>query len=136
MKKTWKPTVAGIIDIVLGGLVTAFALILLIGSIWTWDEPGGGGIFLLIAIPCAVFGIPSIIGGIYALRRKRWLMALIGSICIGLLNPIGIAAIIFVALSVLYRIGCLGGAKHLFALVPPSFLRERATNGCEGETGS
>jgi TM2 domain-containing membrane protein YozV len=101
-QKTWKPTAAGILCII-GGVIclllclfsALFALILM------GDFPGAelsidapivrfwifGGIVIIIAI----------VGGICALRRRIWGLALAGSICalVGLVIP-GILAIIFV----------------------------------------
>jgi len=68
---------------------------------------GIGGAFIgmgwlsVIGAPLIVLGIITIIGGIYALLRKIWGLALAGSIC-ALVGPwfvLGILAIIFVSLS-------------------------------------
>ena len=58
-------------------------------------------ILIIIAVTMAILGILAIIGGIYALQRKKWGLALTGSIAalfpvVGLL---GIAAIILTLLS-------------------------------------
>jgi uncharacterized membrane protein len=53
-----------------------------------------------IGAPLIVLGIVAIVGGIYALRRRLWGLALAGSIC-ALLGPwalLGILAIVFVSL--------------------------------------
>ena len=100
MEKTWKPTTAGILSIiagviqviggivvgVIGGTVAGLAAI-----------PGIGGIFGAIAIPIIIIGIVAIVGGVYALKRRIWGLALAGSIC-ALIGPwlLGILAIIFV----------------------------------------
>ena len=50
--------------------------------------------------PLIVIGVVAIVGGVYALRRRIWGLALAGSIC-ALMGPwaiLGILAIIFVAL--------------------------------------
>ena len=88
-KRTWKPTFAGVLDIILGclSLIEVIGLFLagiacdLIHGIF-----GGGPYFhclgsvSVIAVPLFVFGILAIRGGIYALTRKRWRFALVGSI--------------------------------------------------------
>ena len=109
MEKTWKPTVAGILIIIAGslglligiGIAVGFGLMgTIIGII-----PGfPGGLLSLIGIPGIVLGIIAIVGGVYALRRRLWGLALSGAICalfftLPLLGWIlAILAIIFVAL--------------------------------------
>jgi hypothetical protein len=57
-------------------------------------------IFTALALPFAVVGILAIVGGIYALQRKIWGLALAGSIAAFFPSWIlGIAAIVFIALS-------------------------------------
>lgn len=115
MEKTWKPTVAGILNIVSGavGLVCVFGLIIAIGVTGGFYIPGTEQIprfvpFLLtgIAIPLAIVSILSLIGGIYAVQRRKWGLALAGSISaifasIPLLGglPVGIISTILNALS-------------------------------------
>jgi len=116
LEKTWKPTVAGILNIVSGavGLIAVFGLMIAIaitgGSV---NFPGKEDIprfvpslLTVIAAPLAVFSVLSLIGGIYALQRKIWGLALTGSITaifasIPLLGglPVGILATILIALS-------------------------------------
>ena len=98
---TWKPTVAGILSIVAG----AVALLVGVGVTvkvelarrmlwhWRWD---------VAALLALVLGIIAVVGGIYALSRRIWGLALAGAIC-ALFPPhvcvLGILAVIFVALS-------------------------------------
>ncbi len=96
MERTWKPTVGGILAIIAGALQVILGIIIAaIGGItflFAW-----AGVF---ATPLIVFGIIAIIGGIYALRREVWGLALAGSIC-AIFGPwfiLGILAIIFVSL--------------------------------------
>ena len=60
MKRTWKPTAAGILCIVVRAI---------------------------LLFPFVVPGIMPIVGGIYALRRRRWGVALAGSI-VTLIAPV------------------------------------------------
>jgi hypothetical protein len=101
MEKTWKPVTAGILSI-LSGVV---ASLVGIGAIVKGDlarrmifHRGGEAIGVLLL----VLGIVAIIGGIFAIRRHAWGLALAGAIC-ALFPPqvvvLGILAIIFVALS-------------------------------------
>jgi hypothetical protein len=70
-RKTWKPTVAGILCIIAGaiGVITVIAVAILFGSI-----------SFVICAPLIIFVIIQIVGGIYALRRRIWRLALAGSI--------------------------------------------------------
>ena len=95
MERTWKPKAAGILSII-GGGVNAI-----------WGIVGGyvGGLFDMgwlgaIGIPAIILGIIAIVGGIFALRRRTWGLALVGSICalIGPAGLLGIFAIIFVSM--------------------------------------
>jgi len=102
-KKTWKPTTAGILSIIAGAMQTVSGIVVAVvgGTIAGLPTvPIMPRIFGIIAIPIIILGIIAIVGGIYALRRKVWGLALAGSIC-ALFWPgfiLGILAIIFVAM--------------------------------------
>jgi hypothetical protein len=99
MEKTWKPAVGGVLAIIAG------VLGLIIGLLFATGVGLIGGIFGIgwlsaIFAPLIVFGIIAIVGGICALQRRVWGLALAGSIC-ALIGPwflLGILAIIFVSL--------------------------------------
>jgi hypothetical protein len=99
MERTWKPTAAGILTIIAGALHVILGIIIAaIGGITFLF--GWAGVF---ATPFLILGIIAIVGGIYALRREIWGLALAGSICaiIPLILPwniLGILAVIFVSL--------------------------------------
>jgi hypothetical protein len=98
MEKTWKSTVAGILSIIAGaiGMIIGIVVAAVGGIGWFFWMPW----FSAIAAPIIVVGIIAIVGGIYALRREVWGLALAGSIC-ALIGPwfvLGILAIIFVSL--------------------------------------
>ncbi|GAI01292.1 unnamed protein product [marine sediment metagenome] len=102
MEKTWKPTTAGILCIVSGAIQAIGGIVVGVigGSVAGLAAiPGIGSILAAIAIPLIIIGIVAIVGGIYALRRKVWGLALAGCIC-SLIGPwlLGILAIIFVAM--------------------------------------
>jgi len=122
MEKTWKPTAAGILNIVAGvvGLIAVLGLIIAIivvgSSFMFWqaipeiapgvNAPFVQSILLIIAIPLAIVSILALVGGVYALQRKIWGLALAGSIAsilasIPLLGglPVGITATVLMALS-------------------------------------
>lgn len=110
MEKTWMPTTAGILSIIAGaiGLLFGIGLTLgfgLLGALVGWfagSIPGLlGGLLAVLAIPWIILGIVAVVGGIYALRRRLWGLALAGAICALLCSPgfiLGTLAIIFVAL--------------------------------------
>jgi len=94
MEQTWKPTVAGIMNIVSAVFVISQSFVAALG----WELIEGRIMFFVILI----VGIVALMGGIYALRRKIWGLALAGSICatISLFTwYLGILAIIFMVLS-------------------------------------
>ncbi|MFO7996857.1 MAG: hypothetical protein R6U93_06965 [Dehalococcoidia bacterium] len=105
MERTWKPTVAGILTILAGvfQVIVGIAIVLmgLIGSAFIEIEAIEAIEWLgLIGLPLAILGIVSIVGGVFALKRRMWGLALTGAICAMMAgNPInGTLAIIFVSL--------------------------------------
>jgi hypothetical protein len=115
MKTTWKPQVAGILSIVGGtiGLMGSFGILIAITAIgagrhwaggWTdnWDWQVGNVIPILwaIGIPMFLCSLTSVVGGIFAVQRKLWGLALAGSITA--FFPVwifGLMATIFTAIS-------------------------------------
>jgi len=88
VEKTWKPTVAGILDIISGvsGVIVVFGLIIaiVVTSGAAMDVPGmvipeieaiPGFVPVILSIIAGILafvGILAIVGGIYALQRKNW----------------------------------------------------------------
>jgi len=118
MLRTWKPVTAGIVNIICGALL----LIGGVGVLAEIDSPaatswaryvtysfGLSGTtdtsfthFVVAVIGAALIipGIISILGGFYAVRRRLWVMALVGSIpAIIYLAPTGILSITLTAFS-------------------------------------
>ena len=104
--KTWKPTTAGVLSIASGAFIVWYRM-----SEFFRAKPSSGiwsdwHAFSLIG---PVIGIIAIVGGIYALKRQRWGLALAGAICaivpphpwgVEISTPIlGILAVIFVVKS-------------------------------------
>jgi hypothetical protein len=86
-KRTWKPTAAGILCIIAGVLCVIPSII--VGWIYT---PIGAALVIVAIVP--------IVGGIFALRRRIWGLALAGSI-FTLLNTVVLGmfgAIVFLAI--------------------------------------
>ena len=88
MKKTWKSTVGGILSIIAGaigaGIVIAAAILF-------------GSISFVVCAPLIIFVIIQITGGIYALRRRKWGLALAGSICCALVGFVTLGGLVLVA---------------------------------------
>ena len=114
MKKTWKPTVAGILSIVSGvsRIIGSIIVTMILLFIPVYSSVGPGpvhgisipGILSTVLIPIAIFmfvtAILSLIGGIFAIQRKKWRLALTGSIAaIFGSTIIGILATIFTVMA-------------------------------------
>ena len=115
-QKTWKPTVAGILNIIVGslrllgifGVTMAIVVLKTVSFLWNQIEPDlypmtlefVVAILAVIAVFLAVAGVLSLLGGISALQRRRWGLALAGSIA-SVIGPVllGIPALIFTATS-------------------------------------
>lgn len=104
MEQTWKPTTAGILSIICGAWgVSSGAVVAVVGGSITWMQvgPWASRILGAIGVPMIALGIVAIVGGIYALKRRVWGLALAGAICALLVPPpfiLGILAIIFVVM--------------------------------------
>ncbi len=110
MDKTWMPLVAGILSIVAGGLSLIGGIIAILAASVFMVAPYSGlgqeaiGIvfFLAVLIPFLIICAVAIIGGIYAIKRRNWGLALAGAICSILTSwawMLGVAAVVLVALS-------------------------------------
>ena len=112
--KTWKPLVGGIIAITAGvfdllgtlGLTIAIAVIgtsdfvITEVDIYPLTVSGLNAILATIAVYLGVAGVVAIVGGIFALQRKLWGLALAGSIAAVLpFWVFGITSIVFTAIS-------------------------------------
>jgi hypothetical protein len=101
-KKAQLSLAAGIIDIAAGGISLVSVLFM---AIFLFVMAGGeeGMPFFVVLFPLAML-IPSvlaIVGGIFALRRRSWVMALIGSI--GLIVTSSVAGIAALVLTVMAK---------------------------------
>ncbi|UCB47159.1 MAG: hypothetical protein JSV25_07030 [Spirochaetota bacterium] len=106
-----KPKAAGILNIISGAFALLGFIILLIAIPITSGAFGIPGteaipafvptILWIIAIPTLAIGVLEIIGGIYALQKKLWGLALAGSI-LAIIAPVtvlGIISTIFISIS-------------------------------------
>jgi hypothetical protein len=103
-KKTWMPTVGGIFDIVIGSLILSVLFLFVIGSLII--RLAESGIFdfnlslLFMVMPAIIIGTLAIVGGVFAIQRRKWGWALAGSIAAALVPILlGIVSIILLVLS-------------------------------------
>ena len=115
MQKTSMPTIAGVLNIVSGavGLIAVLGLIIAICVTGGFYIPGTEliprflpNLLTGIAVPLALLSVLSLVGGIYAIQRRKWGLALAGSISaifasMPLLGglPVGIASTVLISLS-------------------------------------
>ena len=100
MQRTWKTTAAGVLSIIAGIIgIGAGTIATLMGEFG--DNMSGGLVLGPIGVPTIILGVVAIIGGIFALRRRVWWLAVTGAIfAIPCVVPVlGTLAIIFIALA-------------------------------------
>ncbi|MFC2018548.1 hypothetical protein ACFLU4_01155 [Chloroflexota bacterium] len=116
MEKSSKPLIAGVLNIVAGAFTLLGGIVMVILTTvastamfhYIMFSAGAAGpvtpgtilsIITIVAVCLIVSGIVSIVGGIYAIKRRLWGLALAASIFSILHNSaLGIAAIVLVAL--------------------------------------
>ena len=99
-KKTWLSTTAGVLDIIDGCISLFLVFGLIVAIAFVSDEPDTLAILVPIAVVFAVKAMLATVGGIFALQRRNWGMALVGAIaaCVPR-SLLGIVALILTALS-------------------------------------
>jgi hypothetical protein len=104
MINTWKPVVAGILEIIAGGaaLIVAFGLFIagaVVGFI-TQMPLWLNTLIPIVAWPLIILGILGLTGGIYTLLRRAWGMALTGAVASLISSPLlGVVALVLVIIS-------------------------------------
>lgn len=103
------PKVGGILSIICGAAKIILGIVFLIVAIdrelvdlsYFEHDPMLPIVMIIYVVFMVASGIAAIIGGIYALRRKVWGMALAGAILssISYTGLLGIPALVFIALS-------------------------------------
>ena len=95
MTNTKKPIIGGIFSIISGVAFTA-AIIAIVEEEWRHPLVG----LSMVVVFLLAFGIMPILGGIFALQRRRWWIAFAGSIgaVIGIIFT-GVPAIVLIAMS-------------------------------------
>ena len=119
MKGKWKPFTAGILNIISGVFCIIGAIVMVsmlakpaIAEPWAsyakYSMGLGGALteasidvfIAVLAIALMVPGVIIFLGGIFAIRRRIWILAMVGAIFAFIyLPPLGILAIILLALS-------------------------------------
>ncbi len=99
MLKIWKSMAAGVMSIIAGMIgIGGGAIVSLMGDFVS--ESGGLLGFEPFGVPTIILGIVAVVGGIFALRRRVWWLAITGAIfAIPCMPVLGTLAIIFVALA-------------------------------------
>ena len=114
--KTWKPVTAGILNIISGAIsaLCAIFFIIAIAFIDTWwflvdmvppedlpfIAPFVSAVLIILLVLSIIHAVFPIVGGVFALQRRRWGWALGGSIIaiVGVF-PLGVLSTIFVAMA-------------------------------------
>ena len=99
MGRTWKSIAAGIMSIIAGMIgIGGGAIVTLMGDFVS--DSGGIFGFEPLGVPTIILGVVAAVGGIFALRRRVWGMAVTGAIfAIPCMPVLGTLAIIFIALA-------------------------------------
>ena len=123
VQRTWKPTVGGILNIITGALSVIFMILIIITiltigniNITQYLPPAEAPFILPIIVPILIafliitiiIAVFSLLGGVFALQRRKWGWALTGSIIaifgistsiftFGFTTLLGILATIFIA---------------------------------------
>ena len=115
-QKTWKPTTAGILIIISGAIsaLGAIGLIIALTAVNTWKfildivppedlpfvAPLISTILIVLLILTIIEAAFPIVGGVFALQRRKWGWAIAGSI-IAILGmfPLGVLSTIFVSMA-------------------------------------
>ncbi len=102
MNRKWMPITAGMLEIMDGlGILTSVYLALGFMEIpWPWQPSDFMWAFLWLSAPFFL-GIVSVVGGVFALRRRKWRLALAGA-----------AATISLPFMTLF--GLAGGADYVY----------------------
>ena len=130
MKRTALPIIAGVINIIIGSinLLGVIGVGIAIAIVWsTAPERTALTVLWIVFAALLVFGLPSLLGGIHAVQRKNWAIALIGSIASFLTWAIiGLIPLILVILS---RDEFRTGISETSQQIPLEIAKERYAKG-------
>jgi hypothetical protein len=103
--KTAKPVIAGVFNIIFGSFILLAFLGLVIAAIVTAATSDYTTAYLplilgLVSLPVLAVGLLELFGGIFAIQRKLWGVALTASIVLAIGSTVfGVAAIVLIAVS-------------------------------------
>ncbi|MFC2024143.1 hypothetical protein ACFLTJ_00990 [Chloroflexota bacterium] len=99
MQRSWKPITAGVMSIISGLIgIGAGTIVSLMGEFVR--QSGGIFGFEPFGVPSIILGIVAVVGGIFALRRRVWWLAVAGAIfAIPCMPVLGTLAIVFLSLA-------------------------------------
>jgi len=131
MKRTALPTIAGVINIIIGSfnLLGVIGVGIAIAVIWSqiWIDWTALTVLWIVFVLLLIFSLPSLIGGMYSLQRKNWAIALIGSIASFLIwNIIGLIPLILIIIS---RDEFGTGISETSQQIPLDLAKERYAKG-------
>lgn len=110
MDRSWIPTVAGVLDILAGGLAL-IGFLALVCAVFVVNnlpdaDPDDFGLMIAetvlvsVSVVVLIVALLAVLGGVFALQRKRWGWALAGSIAAAFVcPPVGLPAIILTVLA-------------------------------------
>ncbi len=102
-RQTPMPVIAGVLILISVGFRAIALLGVLLFGLFILIWPPGGGLIAVgavVLIICLGLLVLAVVGGVYALQRRRWGWALAGAIVAALpFSLLGIAAIVLLALS-------------------------------------
>ena len=84
--------IASIMYFVSGGLMVAG------GAAWSWFDVGGGTIAVVCGVVMLILGILALLGGVYAIQKKNFVMALLAGI-LTIPSILGLIGLILIAVS-------------------------------------
>jgi len=101
MEATWKPIAAGVLAIIGGTIkiLVALSACLYLGRLPSPDIPPLVAAAIVAVLLAA--GVIAVVGGSFAVRRRRWVLALAGAICaiVPPLFSLGILSTVWAAIS-------------------------------------
>ena len=133
MKRTALPIIAGVMNITIGSinLLGVIGVGIAIAVVWSQvgvDSTALTVLWIVFAV-LLVFCLPSLIGGIYAIQRKNWAIALIGSIASFITWSWGIIGLIPLILVILSKDEFGTGISETSQQIPLEVAKERYAKG-------
>ena len=80
VKRTWLPTVGGVLNVI-NGVIELLGGLTIMGVAEVFPAFNDTWLGNFFGFPLMIVGTVAIIGGIQALRRRMWVLALIGALC-------------------------------------------------------